>query len=173
MIVGVVAAATASVVSGVQQKKNAEATYKYKTQVLQAQADQQKAAIEQEAQIMTRQAKYQQGTMRATGAAMGLGMGGSSFEDVSQMNIGLATMDIENKRYEADLAQWEADMQKANATFERNVAITTANTSIAGGVIGAVGEGLKDSAGPIAEWYQQKQESKKVTKAPVPTGGLK
>ena len=87
MIVGVVAAATASIISGVQQKKNAEAAYTYKSKVLQVQADQQKAAIEQEAQIMARKAKYQQGTQRATGAAMGLGMGGSSFEDVTQTSL--------------------------------------------------------------------------------------
>ena len=160
-VVGMVMSVVASTVSMIQQKKTAEATYKYKSKVLQAQADQQKAAIEQAAQIMTRQAKYQQGTMRATGAAMGLGMGGSSFEDVTQMNIGLATMDIENKRYEADLAQWEADVQKANAEFERNATVTTANVGIAANIIGGFGTAMKDNAGSIASSFGNKRSSTK------------
>ena len=158
-VVGMVIAVAASTVSMIQQKKNAEAAYTYKSKVLQAQADQQKAAIEQEAQIMTRQAKYQQGTMRATGAAMGLGMGGSSFEDVTQMNIGLATMDIENKRYEADLAQWEADMQKANAEFERNTTVTTANVGIAANIIGGFGTAMKDNSEGIGSFLSKKKSS--------------
>ena len=69
-------------------------------------------------------------------------------------------MDIENKRYEADLAQWEADVQKANAEFERNTTVTTANVGIAANIIGGFGTAMKDNASGIASSFGNKSSTK-------------
>lgn len=147
VLLGAAVSAATSTIVAIQQVRQAETTASYRRAVAQAQADYTKSVVKVEAEEKARAAKFTFASQRATGAAMGLGFPGTSVEEIQQMDIGLATLDIQQKLYEGDVAQWQADVTKQMADYEADVAKYNAwsgvgLSTLVGGITGGVGAGV-------------------------------
>lgn len=123
----------------------------YQSAVAMAQANYKNEVAELEAEELARKAKFTFGAQRATAAAMGLGMVGTSAEDIQQMDIGLATLDVQKKLYEGEVALWEGQVTSQMAQYEADVAKHKAWTNTAWGIgIGAIGGAFGGVGGAAA-----------------------
>ena len=120
--IGAVIAAAVAVPSAIIQTQQAKQAANYKKAIAEANAQHAQSVAEREAEEMRRSNKFLFGSQRATAAAMGLGFVGTSVEEQQQMDIGLATLEVEKKLYEGDLAWWQAENTIRQADYEARVA---------------------------------------------------
>lgn len=163
MLIGAVIAAAVAVPTAIVQTQQAKQAAKYKKAIAEANAKHAQMTAEQEAEEMRRNNKFLFGSQRATAAAMGLGFVGTSVEEQQQMDIGLATLEVEKKLYEGDLAWWQAENTMRQADYEARVAkydawMSAGTSIVAGAALGAVGgaaagagAGFKAAAGSAAK----------------------
>lgn len=144
MLIGAVIAAAVAVPTAIVHTQQAKQAAKYKKAIAEANAKHAQMTAEQEAEEMRRNNKFLFGSQRATAAAMGLGFVGTSVEEQQQMDIGLATLEVEKKLYEGDLAWWQAENTMRQADYEARVAkynawMDAGTSIVAGAALGAVG----------------------------------
>lgn len=153
-LVGAAIAAATSTVSAIQNVRQAQTVANYQKAVAQAQADYTKSIVKVEADERARMAKFTFGAQRATAAAMGLGYTGTSVEEIQQMDIGLATLDYNQKLYEGTMAQWQADVTSQMADYNVSVAKYNAWSSVGlstltGAVLGGAGAAVGAAAAGV------------------------
>lgn len=144
MAVGAAIAAAVAVPTAIIQTQQAKQAAKYKKAIAEANAKHAQMTAEQEAKEMRRSNKFLFGSQRATAAAMGLGFVGTSVEEQQQMDIGLATLEVEKKLYEGDLAWWQAENTMRQADYEARVAkydawMSAGTEIVKGAAMGAIG----------------------------------
>lgn len=144
MAVGAVIAAAVAVPTAIVRTQQAKQAAAYKKAIAKANAEHAQMTAEQEAEEMKRNAKFLFGSQRATAASMGIGMVGTSVEEQQQMDIGLATLEVEKKLYEGDLAWWQAENTMRQADYEARVAkydawMEAGTEIVKGAALGAVG----------------------------------
>ena len=142
--IGAVIAAAVAVPSAIIQTQQAKQAANYKKAIAKANAQHAQAVAEREAEELRRNNKFLFGSQRATAAAMGLGFVGTSVEEQQQMDIGLATLEVEKKLYEGDLAWWQAENTMRQADYEARVAkydawMEAGTDIVKGAALGAVG----------------------------------
>lgn len=151
MAIGAAVSAATMIPQAIIASNQAQAMANYQSAVALAQADYKNRVAELEADELARKAKFTFGAQRATAAAMGLGMVGTSAEDIQQMDVGLATLDVQKKLYEGDVALWEGQVTSQLAQYEADVAKHKAWTGTAWGIgIGAVAGAIGGVGGAAA-----------------------
>lgn len=149
--IGAAISAATMIPQAIIASNQAQAMANYQSAVAMAQANYKNEVAELEAEELARKAKFTFGAQRATAAAMGLGMVGTSAEDIQQMDIGLATLDVQKKLYEGEVALWEGQVTSQMAQYEADVAKHKAWTSTAWGIgIGAIGGAFGGVGGAAA-----------------------
>lgn len=151
LAIGAAVSAATMIPQAIVASNQAQAMANYQSAVALAQADYKNRVAELEADELARKAKFTFGAQRATAAAMGLGMVGTSAEDIQQMDVGLATLDVQKKLYEGEVALWEGQVTSQLAQYEADVAKHKAWTGTAWGIgIGAVAGAIGGAGGAAA-----------------------
>lgn len=151
LAIGAAVSTATMIPQAIISSNQAQAMANYQAAVALAQADYKNEVAELEADELARKAKFTFGSQRATAAAMGLGMTGTSAEDIQQMDVGLATLDVQKKLYEGEVALWEGQVTAQLAQYEADVAKHKAWTSTAWGIgIGAVAGAIGGVGGAAA-----------------------
>ena len=148
-LIGTAVAAAVQIPSAIIASNQAQAMANYQSAVAMAQADYKDRVAQLEAEEIARSAKFTFGEQRATAAAMGLGMVGTSAGDIQNMDIGLATLDVQKKLYEGDVALWQGEVTSQIAQYEADVAKHSAWTSATVGMLGGAVSGAIGGASAL------------------------
>lgn len=151
-LIGTAVAAAVQIPATIIANNQAQAMANYQSAVAMAQADYQDRVAQLEAKEIARSAKFTFGEQRATAAAMGLGMVGTSAGDIQNMDIGLATLDVQKKLYEGDVALWQGEVTSQIAQYEADVAkysnwVGAGTSMLKGAVSGAMGGAMSVASG--------------------------
>lgn len=150
--IGAITAAAVQIPKTIIANNQAQAIANYQSAVAQSQADYQNRVAQLEAKEIGRSAKFTFGEQRATAAAMGLGMVGTSAGDIQNMDIGLATLDVQKKLYEGKAALWQGEVTSSIAQYEADVAkygnwVSAGTSIVKGAAAGAVGGAMSVASG--------------------------
>lgn len=155
LLIGAAVTAAVKIPQAIIASNQAQSVANYQSAVYRAQADYQNQVAQIEAEELARKSKFTFGTQRATAAAMGLGTLGTSFQDIQQMDIGLATLDVQKKLYEGEVALWQGEVGSQMAQYQADVSKYNAWSGAVvgiglGAVTGAVTGGMGGSFGAMA-----------------------
>lgn len=155
LLIGAAVTAAVKIPQAIIASNQAQSIANYQSAVYRAQADYQNQVAQIEAEELARKSKFTFGTQRATAAAMGLGTLGTSFQDIQQMDIGLATLDVQKKLYEGEVALWQGEVGSQMAQYQADVSKYNAWSGAVvgiglGAVTGAVTGGMGGSFGAMA-----------------------